>query len=407
MRKRDRMLAMIHAKPSKQTTRQLIILKDRKSYFQYIRLLKKNGITPIKTIKSLNMVCCHVDRNKVSQVAQNHSKIRRVEADVKARAHGFPKRKGARVSGSSTPWGVRRIGSPSVWPRSTGESIRIGVIDTGIGPNPDLKVAGGINTINPRNSFHDDNGHGTHVAGTAAARGINSGITGVAPRAKLYAVKALDQNGNGFVSDIIEGVEWCIDRRMDVINMSFGIIGNSPALRRSIRRANRHGIVVVASAGNNGSDATRIDEPARYPETIAVAASNRNNKIASFSSRGQEVDVAAPGVDILSLKVGKGTGTRSGTSMAAPHVSGSAALLLRLNPRLSPSQIRNLLASTALHLSGSSRRAQGSGLVQADRAADRVHANLHAAKPRTVKLRSPTLRANVRNRRPAKRKNRI
>jgi minor extracellular protease Epr len=261
-------------------------------------------------------------------------------------------------------WNVCRVQAPKVWPQSRGSDIGIGIIDTGIARHPDLHIAGGINTVGG-SSYHDDNGHGTHVAGIAAALGTNGRIPGVAPRAKLYAVKALNANGEGFVSGIIKGIDWCIQKRIPVINMSVGISGGSSrALREAIQRARDNGIVVVASAGNNGDSGSGIDEPASFPETIAVAASTQGNGVASFSSRGNGIDVTAPGADIKSTWVGGGYKRMSGTSMASPHVAGGAALLLAKQPGMRPSEVSRRLKSSARRLSGFSSRSQGSGLIQ-------------------------------------------
>jgi subtilisin family serine protease len=138
------------------------------------------------------------------------------------------------------------------------------------------------------------NGHGTHVAGTIAGLRNRFGVVGAAPKAKLYAVQAFDSNGEAFTSDIIQGIDWCIRNRMQVINMSFGLTQFSASLQEMIRKAHRSGIVMVASCGNSGKSKGVIDYPARFPETIAVAASTENNKIADFSSRGAGISLAAP-----------------------------------------------------------------------------------------------------------------
>lgn len=365
---------VIQPKANKRTRRKIIIFKDQKSYHQCVHFFKKKGITPIKKVKSANMVCCHVHPKNTLKSITKHPGVRLLESDCSVKTHGFTPGAAnkSRTRRTNIPWGIKRIQAPEVWPRSLGAGTRVAIIDTGVGPNPDIIVAGGINTIDPKESFQDNNGHGTNVAGIAAARGKGRMISGAAPRAKIYAVKALDQDGNGFVSDIIEGVEWCIKNRMRVINMSLGLNGKSQALRESVRRAYRNGIIIVASAGNSGTQLGRIDEPGSYPETIAVAASNRRNRIAPFSSRGKGIALTAPGVDILSLGVPKGTVVDSGTSMAAPHVSGSAALLLRLKPALSPRNVRKLLTSTARKLPGFTKRSQGCGLVQVFAAANKI-----------------------------------
>ncbi|WGU95411.1 S8 family peptidase [Paenibacillus dendritiformis] len=387
MRNLTRMLqAVVHEKPARHTVRKIIVLKDRKSFNACVRELKKQGIVPVKQVKSACMLCCHVHPHAKLAELMKHPSVRRVENDARVRAHAVGRgrrssstrvrsikrnhstAKGQTASMQQIPWGVKRIQAPKVWPSTRGKGIRIAIVDTGISPHPDLRISGGINTIRPGASYDDDNGHGTHVAGTAAALGRGHLLYGTAPEAELYAVKALDEKGEGYVSDIVEGVEWCIRNRMDVINLSLGLNGPSKLLRNTIRRAHRQGIVIVASAGNNGKDAEAIDEPAIYPEVIAVAATDRLNCIASFSSRGGGIDVAAPGADICSTSYRGGFAEDSGTSMAAPHVSGTVGLMLAACPGMLPEQIRSALVHTSQRLRGELVTAQGAGLINAQKA---------------------------------------
>lgn len=383
MRTLSRMLkAAVSSRPHRKAVRKMIILKDEKSYNACILELKKFGITPVKQVGSANMLCCHMDGNHHAlQRLKKHPSVRRIETDARVRAHIYPlsyypyppsqtlESVTAEPSSSKQiPWGVKRIQAPEVWKKSQGKSIKVAVVDTGISAHPDLNISGGVNTIRKGGSYRDDNGHGTHVAGIVAALGKSGMQYGVAPEVKLYAVKVLDQSGNGYVSDIVEGLEWCIRNNMDVINMSLGLNGASASLRSMVRRAHRNGIVIVSSAGNEGRSSGKIDQPASYPEVIAVAATDKNNHIAAFSSRGRGINVAAPGSDIVSTSNKKGFIANSGTSMAAPHVSGTAALLLAHNRKVKPSLIRKLLMDTARPLNSYSRHSQGSGLIQADRA---------------------------------------
>ncbi|WP_028544180.1 S8 family peptidase [Paenibacillus taiwanensis] len=374
MRQLSRMLtAVIHSKPSSQTVRKMIILKDRKSYENCVKVLTKQGITPVKQVAKANMVCCHLDQDISIQDLLHHPSIKRVETDVLVHTHAAPFQLQAPTEEISSnqfqqhhyPWGVTAVHAPSVWPRAKGRGIKVGVLDTGISPHPDLRIAGGINTIKRDSSYKDDNGHGTHVAGTIAGLGKSRLPYGVAPQVSLYAIKALDEKGDGFVSDIVEGIEWCIAQNMNIINMSLGLDGPSDSLHASIRRAHRRGIVIIASAGNSGPDNLTIDAPALYHETIAVAASDKKGQIAEFSSRGKGIDITAPGVDIVSTNNKQGLSIDSGTSMAAPHVTGTVALMLQLNPALGPDQVRTIIMSTAHHLKGYNNRSEGHGLVDA------------------------------------------
>ncbi|MCL5957745.1 MAG: S8 family peptidase [Chloroflexi bacterium] len=276
-----------------------------------------------------------------------------------------------RKSGGTTtapqviPWGVSKISAPQAWTKSTGAGVRVGVLDTGISTShPDLKVWGGTNTINPTRSFNDDNGHGSHVAGIIAAKNNSLGVVGVAPDAQLYAVKALDRNGSGWLSDIIEGLDWSIAHNINVVNMSLGSSADNQSFHDAISRAYDAGITLVAAAGNSGPTANSVNYPARYPEVIAVSASDQSNNITSWSSRGPEVDLIAPGASIYSTFKGSSYATLSGTSMAAPHVTGVAALRIAIDPKHSPAHIASVLKSNADNL-GLTSDQQGSGLVDA------------------------------------------
>jgi subtilisin family serine protease len=233
-------------------------------------------------------------------------------------------------------------------------------------------VKGGVNTINPRKNWNDDNGHGSHVAGTAAGLDNDIGVIGVGPAIDLYAIKVLDKNGSGFLSDVIEGIQWAIANGMQVINMSLGTSADIQSFHDAVIAAKNAGLVTVAAAGNSGG---AVIFPAAYPEAIAVSATDENNVIASWSSRGPEVDLSAPGVSIYSTYKGTGYATLSGTSMAAPHVTGSAALVLNTSVGLydvnangiwDPDEVQTKLQATATDLGdGGFDILYGWGLVNA------------------------------------------
>ncbi|WP_281246397.1 S8 family peptidase [Desulfoscipio geothermicus] len=189
------------------------------------------------------------------------------------------------------PWGVNRIDAELAWPQNTGQGVKVAVLDTGIDlSHPDLlaNIKGGYNAIKPNKSPADDNGHGTHVAGIIAAVNDNIGVVGVAPQAELYAVKVLSANGSGYLSDIIEGLEWCITNNMQVINMSLGTSSEVQSFHDAVIKVYNAGIVMVAAAGNSGPGDNTVEYPAKYEEVIAVSATSDNDAIASFSSRGPD-----------------------------------------------------------------------------------------------------------------------
>ncbi|MBI4054828.1 MAG: S8 family peptidase [Elusimicrobia bacterium] len=268
--------------------------------------------------------------------------------------------------GSKYPWGIERVQAPSAWAVTRGAGVKVCVVDTGVdGNHQDLRVLGGYNSIDPAASWQDDHGHGTHVSGTIAAKdnGVDSNgleVVGVAPEAAIYAVKVLDSGGSGTYSDVIEGIEWCVKNRMDVVSMSLGASRGTPALEDIVRAAHAAGVVLVAAAGNSGG---AVGYPAKYSEVIAISASDILNKAASFTSRGPEVEYIAPGVSVPSTYLGGGYQSLSGTSMACPHVSGLAALAISRGAR-GPSGVRTALTAAAQSL-GLDRNLEGNGLVNA------------------------------------------
>ncbi|MBM3334994.1 S8 family peptidase, partial [Candidatus Sumerlaeota bacterium] len=212
-------------------------------------------------------------------------------------------------------------------------------------------------------SANDDNGHGTHVAGTVAAVNNTIGVVGVAPAANLYAVKVLSRTGTGYLSDLIEGLDWCISNKMQVVNMSLGSSSDNQSFHDAVIRVYQAGITQVAAAGNANGGA--VTYPAKYGEVIAVTASDINDQFASFSSQGPEVDLIAPGVSINSTYTGSSYKVLNGTSMASPHVTGIVALRLQVKPGENPDAVKAVLQSTALPLPGLTLEQQGAGLPQA------------------------------------------
>ncbi|MBI3944649.1 MAG: S8 family serine peptidase [Armatimonadetes bacterium] len=294
-----------------------------------------------------------------------------------------------------TPWGIQRMGAPGAWSQSvTGAGVNVAVIDTGIAlGHPDLAVEGGANFVAGASGYGDDNGHGTHVAGTIAALANGAGVVGAAPAARLYAVKVLDASGSGYLSDVVAGIQWCLANDMDVLNMSLGANSGTQTMKDAVDASYGAGQLLVAAAGNSGNPAGKGDNvgyPARYESVIAVAASDVNNKRASFSSTGPAVELIAPGVNIASTVPG-GYATNSGTSMASPHVAGAAALAWAANPALTNSEVRGILQSTAQNL-GLPQTYQGHGLVRADLA---VAAALPVVPPETGDIQGTVTSADT------------
>jgi subtilisin family serine protease len=247
-----------------------------------------------------------------------------------------------------------------------GVGVDVAFLDTGIDMNhPDLEdnYRGGVDFVNDDFTPFDDNGHGTGVSGVAAAVENGFGVIGVAPEIGIYAVKTLRYDEQGTISDLISGIQWAVDRGVSVIGMSLGTEDDNRALYDAIRAAYQRGVLLVAAAGNNGE---QVLYPAAYPEVIAVAASTRGDDHAWFSNEGPEVELIAPGMDLLTTSLGGHYSTKSGTSFAVPLVVGVAALMFSVGLNDSVA-IRDCLTSTAESL-GLSATAQGYGMVDAERA---------------------------------------
>jgi subtilisin family serine protease len=268
------------------------------------------------------------------------------------------------VDAAEIPWGISRVNAPAAWAVTKGEGVKVAVIDTGIDCNhPDLKLncAGGYNALDSGKSPMDDNMHGTHVAGTIAGILDGKGVVGVAPKAKLYAVKVLDANGGGGLVSIIKGLIWAGNNGMQVANMSLGAPMGTIFMRGALKYAQMKGVAVIAAAGNDGGS---VNYPAAYPEAIAVSALGPNEAIAPFSSRGAQVAFIAPGMDVKSSIPGGGYDEFNGTSMATPHVAGLAALAVARGAK-GEAGVRSALRRAAVPIKGLTASQQGAGVVDA------------------------------------------
>ncbi len=247
--------------------------------------------------------------------------------------------------------------------------VRVAILDSGIDlQHPALQrlLGPGANLLKPGEPPHDENGHGTHVAGIIASAS-GAWWSGRPPGLVLHPVKIFDGAGVGRIRDIVMGLRWCVEHGMEVVNLSFGTdLKTSHALELAVREVEAAGLLLVGAAGNDGRQGA-VDFPGRYPEVLAVAACNRSDRLASFSNTGPEVDLIAPGAGVVSLAPGGGFVRMSGTSMAAPHVTAAAALLLGLEPHLSPAAVRQRLKDTAEWLPLLGSKAQGAGLLRTDR----------------------------------------
>lgn len=230
-------------------------------------------------------------------------------------------------------WGLALLHVPDHWKQTQGAGVRVALLDSGIDESH-LDLAAAIDEARDftqsRRGPADRNGHGTHVAGIVAARQNNRGVIGVAPQSRLLIAKVLGDDGVGNSAAVAAGVDWACDQGASVISMSLGSPQPDVKLRQAIERAAAKGVFVITAAGNAGRP-NSVNYPARWRETVAVAAVDRNGQLSRFSSRGPQVDIAAPGQDVLSTFRDGGYAKLSGTSMAAPFVAGVVALLIALH----------------------------------------------------------------------------
>lgn len=280
-------------------------------------------------------------------------------------------------------WSFEMLQMPAAWDRSTGQNVTVAVVDTGIDFRaPDLALTQrlpGHDFVNKDDDPTDDQGHGTHVAGTVAQSTNNgAGVAGMAFNARLLPVKVLDADGLGSYETIIQGIVYAVGQGADVINLSLAGRNGSRALQDAVKYAYDNGVVVVVAAGNTSG---AVSFPAAYDEfVIAVGAIRYDKTLAPYSNFGPEIDLVAPGGDTgvdqnndgyadgivqqTFKSVGSGYSLLffEGTSMASPHVAGLAAMLLSLRPDTSPLDIANIMAQTAENLGDANR--YGAGLIR-------------------------------------------
>ncbi len=348
--------------------------------------VRQGGGTVHRSLRLVPVVSATLSDEAVKKL-RGHPDVAYVEEDVVLSALA-----------QTVPWGVSRIHADLVWPTgNTGKGIKVAILDTGIdSTHPDLVVVGGINFAGTTKDgstnsadWADGHGHGTHCAGIVAARNNDIGVVGVAPEAALYAVKVLSDSGTGYTSDIIQGLDWCAANGIQVVSMSLGG-GGTTSLQAACDNAYAKGVVLVAAAGNSSGP---VMYPAAYSSVIAVSATDSTDHLAYFSNYGPQIAVAAPGVNIYSTYKGGSYAYMSGTSMACPHVSGTAALVWA-SGATSAQAVRARLTSTADDLGPVGYdTSYGYGLVDAQKAA--AGGSTPVDNPPKVALTAPAQGATV------------
>lgn len=276
----------------------------------------------------------------------------------------------ADLPGQQIDWGIQLVQAPKLWSVTKGEGMKIGILDTGIDyTHPDLSsnfVKGRNFTTDDVSDYVDKDGHGTHCAGIIAGCDNDIGIIGVAPKASLYMGKVISDDGKGSIQNVIEGIRWAINQKVDILSMSIGVAKEpTEELHEVISDARKAGIILVAATGNEN---TNVCYPAAYPEVISVGAISQDLQRAGFSNYGEKLDVMAPGVDIYSTYPINSYAKLSGTSMATPIVAGVIALLqsyCRKNGILAtPDVIKEMISSHSIDLGEKGKDNMfGSGLI--------------------------------------------
>lgn len=249
-------------------------------------------------------------------------------------------------------WGLEVFGIPAVWKSSRGKGAKVAVLDTGVDLNhPDLQgqILDAKDFTGSPSGPQDVNGHGTHCSGIIAALDNSLGVIGVAPECKILAGKVLGDHGSGSGRQIAAGVHWAVDMGAHIISMSLGSSSPDQAIYEALKYAISKGLYVIVAAGNEGPSLDTVGYPAKFPEMIAVGSVDRQKKVSNFSSRGRQVDIVAPGDQILSTYPVRGYAKLSGTSMATPFVSGSVALMVATAQRpASQAELLKMICETAV-----------------------------------------------------------
>jgi len=342
----------------------IVTFKDQSAKEKYVKD-KTKGKKVKKNFEKQSSVAVELTDTDIADLSADPD-VLYVEADsaVEILSTGKPDNadnavKNMKNGEQTIPWGVTAVGAASTLNKYDGKNVKVAIFDTGVANHEDLTISGGVSFVDYTTSYSDDNGHGSHVAGIISANNNKLGVVGIAPSAEIYAVKILNQNGGGNYSNVIAALEWAIDNNINIINMSLGGNADNMALHTAIQEATNAGIIIVAAAGNNGIGEDTITYPARYPEVVSVGAVDENYNVASFSSRGPELDIVAPGKSVLST-INDGTyATMSGTSMAAPYVTGAFAALESKNKKLTSTELIDKIYATATPLGDSNTYGHG------------------------------------------------
>lgn len=296
-----------------------------------------------------NVTVCDMTAAEAEEL-QKQDDILRVEKDCLMKANGSIKNRRVKKKKQSElkeEWNMAMVKTDASDTKNSSEKVKVAVIDSGVDFGNDVELQDYIDLVPGYEDcvpyYTDITGHGSSVAGIIAAGNNDIGITGINPNVQLYSARVLDEKNVAPVSRVIEAIYWAMEHDVNIINMSFGMKEDSKALHNAIKDAYDAGILLVAAAGNNGT----VEYPAAYEEVIAVGAVDSRGIVCENSARGEEIELVAPGEKVASTGAFQGTLVCSGTSMAAPHVTGIASLLWEKDLSVSADFIRALLGTSA------------------------------------------------------------
>lgn len=310
-----------------------------------------------------------------AQTLQERDDVLRVEKDSTMKANGKRhKREVVKIKQSKLKkeWNMAMIRRDVNDTVSTKDKVKVAVIDSGVDFGNDVELKGFIDLVPGYEEclpyYTDITGHGSAVAGIIAAEKNGKGITGINTNVELYSARVLDENNSAPTSRVIEAIYWAIDHNVNIINMSFGMKEDSQALHNAIKDAYNAGILLIAAAGNT----SQVEYPAAYEEVVAVGAVDSDGIVCDNSAKGDEIELVAPGEKIASTGGYEGILISSGTSMAAPHVTGLASLLWQKDMSMSSEFIRSLLKASANNYGDT--KSYGYGLIDC-KYADKIYAS--------------------------------
>lgn len=350
-----------------QESEYIIVTKDKKS----MKTVESKYNTMIDTqeqntdfLKDENVLVSKMTA-KEADIVNKDQKVVSVEKNTMVNASETESTTAAKEDqGTDSQWNLKSIHVDKAKDTATDEKVKVALLDSGIDYQEGLNVKERVNLIEDDNEFspmfEDSSNHGTSIASLIVSN--NGKVKGINKNVELYSARILDENKQAPISRVVEGIYWAIDKKVNIISISFGTNQYSEALKQAIDEANAKGILVIAAAGNQGENGTdNVEYPAAFENVVAVGSVDSKAEVSDFSSTGKEVDVVAPGEAVRATGAFGETMVTSGTSMAVPHVVGAASLLWQKDTSKSKDLIKNLLEESARNVGD--KESYGNGLI--------------------------------------------